>query len=338
MNTSQNPSKRRRTIALNPEVLETRQLLTGGAGNTFAIMQGTVLAPNQRVNVSFAINSSLITTPHNQFTLGIDIAKGTNSTIRPRIVGLLDLTTKHMIPVTRTNYTAAVAKLNTTQGPQTTAVQATIRINPKVLTHNYAVVVSGAHGTTGAVLVGFYLPGDTAGGGVVSTSDLNTVKQSLGTQASSVNYSFASDANRNGIIDSTDYRITQKNFGVNVLVSPVVSANLSPSTDTAYPNRTTAFRTVLFTGTATPGATITYTEATHSALTATTVADSKGQYSLKVNLGDGSNTFHVKTTDAFGQSISGSIAPVVYDANVTANIGPDGKPISSTSKPTVPTS
>ena len=38
------------------------------------------------------------------------------------------------------------------------------------------------------------------------------------------------------------------------------------------------------------------------------------------------------------QSISGAIAPVVYDANVTANIGPDGKPISSTAKPTVPTS
>ena len=34
-----------------------------------------------------------------------------------------------------------------------------------------------------------------------------------------------------------------------------------------------------------------------------------------VPLGDGSNTFKVTTTDAFGQSISGQISPVTYTLN-----------------------
>ena len=34
-----------------------------------------------------------------------------------------------------------------------------------------------------------------------------------------------------------------------------------------------------------------------------------------VPLGDGSNTFNVTTTDAFGQSITGQIAPVTYSTN-----------------------
>ena len=337
MNPSDVSSRRRRSPALTAECLETRQLLTGGAGNTFAIMQATVVSPNQRTVVPFSLNPTLVGTPHNQLVLGVDIAKGTNSTIQPRIVALEDLTTKQMIPLSRTRYTAAVAKVNPTQGSQTTAIQATIRINPKAATHNYAVIVTGNHGSTGKVLVGFYLPGDTAGGGVVASSDLTTTKGLYGTPASSANYNFAADANRDGIVDAKDYRLTQKNFGVFVTVSPVISANLSPATDSAFPNRTTNFRTVIFTGLATPGASITYAEAANKTTPAKTVADATGKYTLNVPLGDGSNTFVVTSTDSFGQSITGSIAPVIYDASATGSLGADGLPIASTAKPTTTT-
>jgi hypothetical protein len=127
MNPSDVSPRRRRTVALNPEFLETRQLLTGGAGNTFAIMQATVQNPNQRVAVPFTLSQNLVTTPHNQIVLGLDIAKGTNSTIQPRIVALQDLTTKKMIPLTRTHYTAAVAKAPPTQGSGTARIHSTSR-------------------------------------------------------------------------------------------------------------------------------------------------------------------------------------------------------------------
>jgi hypothetical protein len=338
MNPSDVSPRRRRTVALNPEFLETRQLLTGGAGNTFAIMQATVQNPNQRVAVPFTLSQNLVTTPHNQIVLGLDIAKGTNSTIQPRIVALQDLTTKKMIPLTRTHYTAAVAKANPTQGSQTTAVQARIRVNPNDAGHKYAVIVSGNKRSTGGVLVGFYLPGDTAGGGVVSSSDLTTTKSLNGTPASSANYNFAADANRDGVINSTDFRLTQQNFGVNVLVSPVISANLDPATDSAFPSRTTSFRNVIFTGQATPGASITFAEAAKKSTPVRAVADVSGKYSINVGLGDGSNTFNVTSTDSFGQSINGAIAPVVYDATAKGSIGANGLPIASTAKPTTPTS
>ncbi len=337
MSTPQPTSRRNRKVSLSPDMLETRQLLTGGAGNTFAIMQATVTAPNQKVVVPFTISSQLFTTPKNKIVLGIDVAKNTGSSIQPKVIAIQDLTTHKTIPVQRTRYTAAVSKVTPTPGNMATAVLATLHLNPKQATHNYAVVITGSGGTTGALLAGFYLPGDTAGGGVDSTSDINTTKSLNGTPASAANYSFPADANRDGIINAADLKLTQQNFGVVVQVSPVVSANLSPTTDTTYPSRTTAFRTVLFNGQATPNATVTYTEASGKTQPVSAMADSKGNYSINVTLGDGSNTFNITSTDAFGQTIKGSISPVTYDANAKPNLNADGTPVSSTDKPATPT-
>ncbi len=44
-------------------------------------------------------------------------------------------------------------------------------------------------------------------------------------------------------------------------------------------------------------------------------ADATGNYSIMVPLGNGSNTFKVTTSDAFGQSITGEISPVTWSAN-----------------------
>jgi hypothetical protein len=76
--------------------------------------------------------------------------------------------------------------------------------------------------------------------------------------------------------------------------------------------RITNFRTVHFTGAATPGAAITFTEINHNSPGATTTADTSGNYSIMVPLGDGSNTFNVTSTDPFGQTITGQIQPVTY--------------------------
>ena len=70
--------------------------------------------------------------------------------------------------------------------------------------------------------------------------------------------------------------------------------------------------TAHFTGTATPGATITYTETANKVPATTTTADATGNYSIIVPLATGTNTFKVVSTDAFGQTISGTLAPVTY--------------------------
>ena len=71
-------------------------------------------------------------------------------------------------------------------------------------------------------------------------------------------YSFDADANRNGKIDQQDLAIAQKNLGVGTTVSPVISANLDPTSVADPKNRITNIPTVHITGTATPNATIAY--------------------------------------------------------------------------------
>ncbi|HEV3165639.1 MAG TPA: hypothetical protein VGZ22_16550, partial [Isosphaeraceae bacterium] len=57
---------------------------------------------------------------------------------------------------------------------------------------------------------------------------------------------------------------------------------------------------------------ITYTEVAGKAAPVTTTADSAGNYSIIVTLGNGANNFMVTSVDAFGQTISGKIAPVTF--------------------------
>ncbi len=183
---------------------------------------------------------------------------------------------------------------------------------------DYTVHVKGLFGTSGQYLLGFYLPGDAAGTGTVTNTDVTTVKSLLNDAATNSNYNFDADVNRDGIINRPDVKLAQQNLGATTQVSPVVSVNLDPASDPAS-NRTTPYSTVHFAGKTTPDATITFANQANNNATTTTTADSTGAYSIMVPLVSGSNTFTVTTQDAFGQSISGSISPVVYSPTSATN-------------------
>ena len=171
--------------------------------------------------------------------------------------------------------------------------------------------VEGLQGTTGTYLVGFYLPGDVAGTGQVTQADLKTIKEDKGMTAENSNYNFDADVNRDGVINGKDEQLARQNLGASTAVSPVVSVNLDPASNPAL-DGTTPFSSVTYMGNATPGASITFLDQASGVKTTTTAATGTGAYTIAVPLVTGSNTFSVTTNDAFGQSITGAITPVVY--------------------------
>jgi len=196
----------------------------------------------------------------------------------------------------------------------------------------YTVQVRAANKTTGDYLLGFYLPGDVAGTGTVTQADLQTIKSDLGVTASSSNYNFDADVQRDGEISPADLAFASMNLGASTKISPIISVNLNPADDPLN-DRITNLKTVNFTGSVTPGATVTFTEINNNSPSATTTADASGNYSLMVPLGNGTNTFAVTTQDAFGQSISGQIAPLTYSANPPKVINTPAQ-LTSTTTPT----
>jgi len=208
-------------------------------------------------------------------------------------------------------YDPAVAKANHLAKATTSAVLFTLPVpatgQPAA---DYTVQIKGLGGTTGQYLVGFYLPGDVAGTGTVTKSDIQTMHSLLGKNANDSKYNFEADPDRDGVINAQDLKIAQQNLGASTKVSPVVSVNLDPASDPAA-NRTSPFSTVHFAGEATPGATVSFVDQAGGSTTSATVGSS-GSYSIMVPLVTGSNTFQVTTHDGFGQSIAGAISPVVY--------------------------
>ena len=94
---------------------------------------------------------------------------------------------------------------------------------------DYTVQVRAANKTTGDYLLGFYLPGDVAGTGTVTQADLQTIKSDLGVTASSSNYNFDADVNRDGIIAPADLAFAAMNLGASTKISPIISVNLNPA-------------------------------------------------------------------------------------------------------------
>jgi hypothetical protein len=317
MNTSQGQPRTRRVKGIALEVLEDRQLLSAGMGSTFAIMPGSVDKAGQVSTVQFKIDPKVFTPGHGgKVTLGIDIAADTsnNSTVKPEIVSVKSAA-GGTFRVQHSIYSASIIKASKLATPVSSAVLVTLPV-PKAnqAPAVYMVQVKGNYNTTGRYLVGFYLPGDAKGTGTVDATNLQTITSEFGAKAtaSGTKYTFDADANRDGKISVADLQIASKNLGAKTTVSPVVSVNLDPATDGPLQSRVTNFRTVHFTGSTTPGATVTFAEINNNSPGATATADDKGDYSIMVPLGDGSNTFKVTSTDAFGQTISGQIAPVTY--------------------------
>ena len=92
---------------------------------------------------------------------------------------------------------------------------------------------------------------------------------------------------------------------------PTISANINPA-DVNANSSVTTHQTVQFTGTTSPGATVKFTDMNTSLPAVTTTTDASGNYSITTLLVQGSNTFQVTTQRAFGQTITGTLAPVTY--------------------------
>jgi hypothetical protein len=319
MNQSNESRQGRRRLRPSPDVLEDRLVLSAGEGSTFAIMPGNVAGPGMVSSTKFEINPTLFTSPKRdgRIVIGIDItpatstaAGSTTSTLKPDIIAVTDAS-GHRIQVQHSRYDPKVAKANKLGQSTTSAVTVALKVPPKGQPANdYTVQVKGMGATSGTYLVGFYMPGDVTGAGTVTSADIKTIKADHGLTALNSKYNFDADVNRDGVINGADIKIAEEDLGVTTKVSPVVSVNLDPASDPAA-NRTTTFSSVHFAGMTTPGASVTFLDQTGGSTT-TAMADSTGAYSILVPLVSGSNTFKVTTQDGFGQSISGTITPVVY--------------------------
>lgn len=330
MNPSQSTPKRRRTPTLSVSALETRQLMTGGVGNTFAIVPAAINRAGGQVSVSFALDPKLIQVPKGKktITLGLDVAPDSGSGAQPVVTSVTAPGNK-TLPVAAATFDKSV-KNGKADGNGNKSSAVTVTIPTKALlagrTETYKLNIKGANQKTGNVLVGFFLPGDADGNGVVDQADSNATSFAMGAVAASSTstaatdtskYDFDIDANRNGKVDKADLKFVALNRGVKVMVSPVITANLDPASDSGKPDRVTNVQNITITGTATPGAAVTYAEASDKTTPATATADAAGNYTVNIRLGDGSNTFKVSTRDGFDQKIEGTIAPITYSTTAT---------------------
>jgi hypothetical protein len=333
MNPFRSLPRRRRKTVFGPELLETRELLTGGS-NTFAIIPGSVTTTNGTAAIKFTVDPGHFTLPRHALTLGIDVVADSGSTIKP-FISEVDDSSGTIIPQTfHSIYNPHLSHFAVASGQGSSAVLSPLSFGPKQLTQptTFTVIVSALGKTSGNFLLGFYLPGDANGDGVVNKTDLQIVKSLQNTRSTSSKYNFNADVNRDGRIGKIDLAFTKQNQGVSESITPIVQANYDSSQDiSTLSPRTTNLSTAKFTGTATPGSTITYTPLTANPAPATTTGsvapaaqaagvgqamttttDSTGNYSITVPLAEGSNTFQVSSTDAFGQTITGTISPVNY--------------------------
>jgi hypothetical protein len=318
MNPFRFSSRRRSKTRIGFESLETRSLLTGGAGNTFAIISGTISTPGETVSVPFTVDPALMHLPKEKLALGIEVvADGSSPNLLPLITSVTNPFGTLVAQTFHSMYNPHATHLYVARlGPKAASVITPVTYRPDHPgeTATYTVQVTGEGKGTGTFYLGFYLPGDAQGTGAVNKQDLNIVRsvQGLTEKANPTKYNdyFSADANRDGRIGQIDEAYTLQNQGVSISVLPDVGANLVPSSVTDPTNRSTTGDTAVFTGTATPGAAITYTDTGTSLPAFTTTADSAGNYTITVGLVAGSNTFQVKSVDGFGQTITGNIAPV----------------------------
>jgi hypothetical protein len=355
MNTSNRQPRRKRVTGFSLERLEERQVMSAGMGSTFAIMPGAITTPGQASSVQFKLDPSQFTPGRGgKIVLGIDVAPDPNATVKPELVSVTSASGRVAASVHHSVYTASIIKAQRAAKKGITPVSSAVLITLPVPKAGqapgvYTVHVQGQGGSTGNYLVGFYLPGDANGDGKVNSTDLQTTMSELGStpQASGTKYTFDADTNRDGRISLSDLQVGSQNLGASTKISPVINVNLDPATDGPMHSRITNFNPVRFTGSATPGSTVTFTEINKNSPGATGTTDSSGNFSIMVPIGDGSNTFSVSSTDSFGQTISGQISPVTYTlhppvvintpADLTSTTTAAATPSTTTSGSTTPT-
>lgn len=320
MNTSISPDRRRPKARIRLESLEARELLTGGAGNTFAVIPAAIKAGGQTADVSFTIDPAHFKLPHGTVTLGVDVVAQSAQSFQPQITAVKNAD-GHFVHFQHAVYDPHLKRTNAKAGMLTSAITFPVSLPPgdANATATYKVTVGGLKFTTGNFLLGFYLPGDANGDGSVTQADMTATRKLLRLNASQSSYDFYADANRDGRITPADLQLVRKNMGATVTVLPVVTSNLNPDSVTVANTRTTSKQVVNFSGAATPGATIAYTNNTDNNLAQTVTTDDKGKYSVNIPLVAGKNNMTLTTHDAFGQSISGAIDPVTYFAAATSS-------------------
>ncbi len=313
MNPNRQKTRRRPLFRIQAEALESRQLLTGGAGNTFALSKATIPTAGGTVSVPFTIETGHFTLPRSgRLTLGLDVVADNGSTASPLITSVSSVSNhetvfSHPMPKSQTAQTALANASH--------AIYPTITLKARKgqpATATYQVTVAGANSTSGDILVGFFLPGDANGDGKVDKTDIAAIKADKGQSVSGTTYTFDADTNRDGKIDAADVVLAKKNLGAATTITPALTANLAPASDTGAADRITNVQTVQFTGQAAPGASINYSEINGLSPGGSTTADSGGNYSVSLPLGLGTNTFQVTSKDAFGQTIQGQIQPVTF--------------------------
>ncbi len=308
--------RNRRKLGPVVDALEDRRVLSAGMGSTFAIVPGTVAEANKVSTVDVKLDPTHFTAGRRgRIMLGIDVASDPNEAVKPVIVAVKAANGRN-VPIQHSLYTRAVLKSNNLGSPQSSAVTLTVPV-PRAgqAPATYHVQVKGATADTGSYLLGFYLPGDVSGDGVVTNDDIKTIASKFGSVSGDDGYSFDADVNRDGKIDARDLRLASQNVGAKTTISPVTGVNLDPASDTGIQDRITDQRVVKFTGTASPDAAISFKELDGNSTGGSATVGPDGNYSVDVPIGDGSNTFSVTTSDAFGQSITGNIAPVYYSTN-----------------------
>jgi Dockerin type I domain len=309
------------------ELLEGRELLTGGAGSNFALVQSSIPTVNGSAQVNFAVNPANFKLPKGSFSLGIDVAALTGSSVQPAIVSITGPDGKVVSQTIHSNLAVGSGAAS--------AVIVPVAFAAGNQPANYKVTVTAQNDSKGSFLVGFYLPGDADGDGSVTKTDLKAIRSEMGASSSSNKYTFDADVNRDGRVSMVDYTLAQHNSGVSTTVTPVVTSTIAPAPNTDTINRVTNLNTATFTGTATPGASITYAETTPVASAVSTTADAAGKYSITVPLGPGANQFLVNVNDTFDQTIAGKISAVTLTTTpVTAN-SPAPTPTPTPSDPTV---
>ena len=111
MNPSRTESRRPRTPSLAPELLEGRELMTGGVGTTFAIIPATITKAGGQATVSFNLDPKLFTDPGNKpFVLGIDVAPEPGLDRQARSSGRCHARPGKVLPVTHAAFDPTVKR------------------------------------------------------------------------------------------------------------------------------------------------------------------------------------------------------------------------------------
>ena len=307
------PKFRRRLVMIpKTEGLETRQVLSAGAGNTIAILPAAITEVDKPVQQEFTIAPGSFSSPRGSVLLGIDAVANSTSTAKPHVTSITSGTGGRV-----QHSTYASGKAVVVGGQKVTpAVVAKLTL-PKAKRGQVAtpkkfhVAVTGQAKTTGQFLTGYYLVGDANGNGKVEKADIAEIRGAMGSKATGSEYRFDSDANRDGKISQIDLQLAQQNLGAKTTIMPLISADLDATTaDVA--TRTSSKPQVTLQGVASSGATVAYVAVGGSSAPVSTTADTTGNYKITVPLLQGKNTFMVTSNDSFGQTISGTIAAITY--------------------------